>query len=99
MTSTRSRRSDSSQALTMCSGRPSGAGTRPGVRSRATSPPLVASTTVSRSDGESSASASPTSSSLWKGPYTSAVSISVTPWATADRITSIERSSTRSPGE
>jgi hypothetical protein len=55
-------------------------------------PNLVAITTWSRSG----ASASPTSSSLTNGPYTSAVSKKVTPRSTAARISAIM--SFRSPG-
>src|SRR5262245_40534229 len=72
MRSVRSRRSESSTLERIVSGRLS---VPVGVPVESSNPNLVAMTTWSRTG----LSASPTSSSLWKGPYTWAVSKKVTP--------------------
>jgi hypothetical protein len=79
-----------------CSGRPlapiSVALPDASVVPESTRPTLVASTARSR---RPPISARPTSSSLVKGPYTSAVSISVTPRSSAWWITAMEVASSR----
>src|SRR5207245_9810002 len=85
MTSVLSRLSEPSATSLMCSGRLLRAVHLPPSSGLGAKPNLVAMTTRSRNG----ASASPTSSSLVKGPYTSAVSKKVTPRSTADRISEI----------
>src|SRR2546425_9228046 len=85
MTSVLSRLSEPSATSLMCSGRLLRAVHLPPSSGLGAKPNLVAMTTRSRNG----ASASPTSSSLVKGPYTSAVSNKVTPRSTADRISEI----------
>src|SRR6266478_3556297 len=84
MTLVLSRLSDASATCLICSGRLSSPACLP-VSESNLKPNFVAITTRSRNG----ASASPTSSSLVKGPYTSAVSKNVTPRSTADRISAI----------
>jgi hypothetical protein len=79
----RSRRSESFTLERIVSGRLSVPRDRPVESSK---PNFVAITTSSRTGS----SASPTSSSLWNGPYTWAVSKKVTPRSTAARISAIE---------
>lgn len=89
MTSVRNRFSDASATRRICSGRLSRPTDAP---SRMSHPNFVAMTTRSRTG----ARASPTSSSLTYGPYTSAVSKNVMPSSTAARSTPIM--SSREPG-
>src|SRR5437667_137175 len=82
MTSSLSRLSDASATFLMCSGRLFKLLHLPPSSGFGSQPNLVAITTLPRKG----ASASPTSSSLVNGPYTSAVSKNVTPCSTAARI-------------
>src|SRR5438270_1334392 len=84
MTSVLSRRREASATSLMCSGRLSSPACLP-VLGSSLNPNLVAITTYLRKG----ARASPTSSSLVNGPYTSAVSKNVTPRSTAARISEI----------
>ncbi|HET7759350.1 MAG TPA: hypothetical protein VFK62_05465 [Gaiellaceae bacterium] len=83
MWSVRNRRSESSTLERIVWRTLSGPRDRPVESSK---PNFVAITTCSRTGS----SASPTSSSLWNGPYTCAVSKNVTPRSTAARISAIE---------
>src|SRR6202158_1533226 len=85
MTSVLSRLSEPSTACLMCLGRLFKAVHLPPSAGFASQPNFVAITTCSRNR----ARASPTSSSLVNGPYTSAVSKKVTPRSTAVRISEI----------
>src|SRR6476660_2534441 len=89
MTLVLSRLSEASATCLMCPGRLSSPVCLPGsglpVSDSNLKPNFVAITTCSRTG----ARASPTSSSLVNGPYTSAVSKNVTPSSTADLITEI----------
>ena len=85
MASTRSRRSEPSTASRMCSGRLSSRLQRGSAAEAGAKPNLVAMTTRPRKG----ASASPTTSSLASGPYTSAVSKKVTPRSTAARMSAM----------
>src|SRR3982074_2868086 len=85
MASTLNRVSDSSATCLMCSGRLLREFHLPPSLGLASHPNFVAITTFPRNG----ASASPTSSSFVKGPYTSAVSKNVTPRSTAARISEI----------
>jgi hypothetical protein len=87
MRSVRRRCNEASTALRMWSGRLLRA-RRAGFCGSISNPNLVAITTRSRTG----ASASPTSSSLVNGPYTSAVSNNVTPCSTPVRINAMASS-------